>query len=455
MRFLLCGDVRHTLGATEYAWLSYLAFALRLRQIAPVELAMPLSLGGLSADMTVTRASLESFARRARILLHTTDDLCDHERNDIRITDRLTATNARLATLAGAMAAPVFNASSPRKLDAFLDGIWAFLRAAVTLETAGPLRVSISLVQATAGPLAHASAALHAEALSIIRALEIAPAPSQAVLQRSEASMGGAEAAPTACAYVFLGLFMGVGPIALSTPQQKHTFESDVASVVARASAALGVRCAVLNAVFKAEDASHRTALGIFQRVDSSLAVSLVPKVHFRGPLAQWRDFASEAQGKAQAGKQASNSTSASFALHVRASSQAPREKGGAAAELAENLIERHAAYSSPLLIAQSGTYWSDWLLARRTSERRPSVVLANAASRRGTRETRACGGAMGAAADACGGCVFYRGHCVPAGEGWLGLMGSEVGLCARRWQHEVAHSTSGKGVQRVALVGC
>ena len=202
---VLCGDIRHTLGATEYAWLSYLALAMRCRQVlnADVQVYLPRSLGGLRADLTVARQSLNTAMGAAGVALEwTTASSCDHENYDIRVTDHL---HSRLDV--GMPPPPAFNASHPRALDEFMEGMWAYLRAAATSRTArpagGPLRISLSLVQATPGPLAHAAAALHAEALAVIRAAEIA---------RPFAAAGHPRGHPSSsCAYVFLGLHLGVG----------------------------------------------------------------------------------------------------------------------------------------------------------------------------------------------------------------------------------------------------
>ena len=520
MNIILCADVRHTLGATEYAWLSYLAFAARLRTelAVPVTVLVSPSLGGLQMNMTVTVTSLNALekATRLTIRLAPSSSECNHENNDILITDRVVdhSSGADVEVVSKVAISPY--TTSPTVLKGFLDAIWRHLRvlrdaraapatsarplAALTPQarssqrprtTSGPpLRISLSLVQATAGPLAHASAVLHDEAFMVMRALEIASPPGTLENQTSCTDMDHrcgewakahswikssyikaqalaefckqssiVQACPNACirkpagacasqcAYVFLGLAMGVYRIKLSTTQKgqaEKAFEelaSNVSWLVNRS----GLQCARLNAVFE-PDGSEQRALSLFARLSPSLNVTIVRKHSFKGATHQWHEFAKFGGA------------------------------GAPTAELVENLGERHASYTSALLILQSGSYWADWVLAKRTAEGRPSVILANAASARGTAQTRSCGGAQGSApgpqgiwfgeaswsatsvpssASACDECVFFRGHCATRNR-WDPLMGREMGMCAHRWQQGVAQGNpTGKGVQKVAIVGC
>ena len=520
MNIILCADVRHTLGATEYAWLSYLAFAARLRTelAVPVTVLVSPSLGGLQMNMTVTVTSLNALekATRLTIRLAPSSSECNHENNDILITDRVVdhSSGAEVEVVSKVAISPY--TTSPTVLKGFLDAIWRHLRvlrdaraapatsarplAALTPQarssqrprtTSGPpLRISLSLVQATAGPLAHASAVLHDEAFVVMRALEIASPPGTLENQTSCTDMDHrcgewakahswikssyikaqalaefckqssiVQACPNACirkpagacasqcAYVFLGLAMGVYRIKLSTTQKgqaEKAFEelaSNVSWLVNRS----GLQCARLNAVFE-PDGSEQRALSLFARLSPSLNVTIVRKHSFKGATHQWHEFAKFGGA------------------------------GAPTAELVENLGERHASYTSALLILQSGSYWADWVLAKRTAEGRPSVILANAASARGTAQTRSCGGAQGSApgpqgiwfgeaswsatsvpssASACDECVFFRGHCATRNR-WDPLMGREMGMCAHRWQQGVAQGNpTGKGVQKVAIVGC
>ena len=426
---VLCGDIRHTLGATEYAWLSFLAIALRVRKevAAPIEVYMPLSLGGLRADMTVTRSSLSSIGRRYGFTMSLSEPVsCDHDHNDVRVTDRMSAGGTMvippLPTYTEMVERTQRNLYPQQHLDVFLQGMMSHLRAATAAETStqqrsnSPLRVSLSLVQATPGPLAHFGALLHEESLELVRALEIAPPPT-------------ATAAGSECAYVFLGLHLGVGLIELKTTQQIQHFQFSIAVHIVRAAKDAGLRCATLNAVFARDGGvSQSIMLDVFAA--SRLNVSVVTKHSFKGPMEQWRQFYSGQRG-ADTG--------------IRPT-----------AELLENLGERYASYTSPLLITQSGTYWSDWVLAKRAAEGRPSLVLANPESRRGTHATRACGGALGSASDACSDCVFYRGHCATGANRWLELMAKEMALCTPRYQENVTQGRlEGKGIQKVAVVGC
>ena len=80
-------------------------------------------------------------------------------------------------------------------------------------------------------------------------------------------------------------------------------------------------------------------------------AIHFVDKRSFVNPIKQWQEF----------------NTSAA----LRGEAEAPTE------ELLDNLAERHMSYTAPLLITQSATYWSDWVVMKRSTEGRASVVLA------------------------------------------------------------------------------
>ena len=414
-QLLFCADIRHTLGATEYALTSYLAIVLRARaELHDINIVaqLPQSLGGLTARLLYTNESLRVLAKSAGVSFQGDDEAaCSHAHNDLRVTDKVRAADALTVT-----PLPVYDLAARAGVSTFLSGLWDALRAALRQRT--NLVVSLSLLQASLGPLAHAGAALNEESLRTVTHLSVLPPPPASCPSSAASSL-----APT-CAYVFLGLHMGVGAINLaSSTRNQESFRSTVASVVANKSRANGLSCARLNAVFSSDE-SRAAARAAFRLVDADFEVTLVEKHRFQSAVKQWSEFGG-ANGTA---------------------SQSPTE------ELLENLCERHASYEAPLLITQSGTFWGDWVLAKRSSEGRPSVVMPNPSSARGTHEQLACGGVS----RACGDCVFYRGHCASSKHRWLPQMGHEISLCTHKWQAGVVHgSPSGKGVQKVAVVGC
>lgn len=162
--------------------------------------------------------------------------------------------------------------------------------------------------------------------------------------------------------------------------------------------------------------------------------MQFVEKKSFSGPLTQWQEF-----GR---GSDAALTT-----------------------ELQDNLQQRWAAYAAPLLISQSGSYWSDWLVAKRSAEGRSSAILANPESRRGTEKTHACEPLASRSRTSrddrqrpwpCADCIFFRGHCTHENHTWIEPMYNEVGLCATRWQAGVLYGRpNGAGVQKIAVVGC
>ena len=223
---VLCADIRHTLGASEYAYLSFLAIASRARRrlgmFGAVVVLLPRSLGGLRMDLLVTRDSLEAYGRGAGLTLLLDSDAgaaghsCDHSNNDIRVTDKVRTHSSLLLPISP----PQYNMTSRPPLDTFLDGVWSYIDAAAIARgrRTGSLRVSLSLVQASMGPLAHAASLLHTEALDIVRALAIAAPPQS--LRLHPAHSPSSATPPSSCAYVFLGLFLGTGLIDLSTARE-------------------------------------------------------------------------------------------------------------------------------------------------------------------------------------------------------------------------------------------
>ena len=313
-RLLLCADIRHTLGATEYAFLSFLSFAMRGRSalgLASVDVQMPRSLGGLRMEMLQTRPSLEALSDAAGIMPWFDQDQpipCDHAHYDIRITDKLTS-----QLPAPGVVPPVYNTTLHPPVAGFIDDIWSYLRAAIAahdIESGGrqrPLRVSLSLVQASLGPLAHAGATLHTEALSLIRELTPAapPAASRLGALHTHAPSLLSTSTTSPCAYVFLGLFLGVGKSSLGNRSKStEAFRRSIVDEVVREARSRGVGCARLNAVFDSPS-SEATAAALFGKVDGAFGLSFVEKRTFHSPVEQWREFADASHAAGRAGAEA------------------------------------------------------------------------------------------------------------------------------------------------------
>lgn len=409
----LCADIRHTLGASEYSFLSFLSLAMRARKElhVPIRATVPTSLGGLHLGMLFTRASFDQLAREAHISLDLdggprgSASRCDHESYDVRITNR---TIIRLGALSDALPELPSYDSTPRARPnpaAFHAQIWSLLRAIVAHKAAPPVvRVSLSLLQATHGALSHASATLHAEALRAVSTLRFAGAD------------GDDGRLARRCSYAFIGLASGLGTVSLDERAQR-AFRATAAELV-RLTREEGLDCLTLNAVV---DPNARAAVhAAFGDVDAHFKISLVEKKSFTSINDLWGSF-------------------------TGAPSQEPNDG------LRENIRERYVASVAPLMITQAGTMWGDWLLAKRTADGLPSAVIGNPA--RNT-TTLSCG----AQGRRCAGCTFYRGRCVPNSRTWTPEMAGETVMCAERWQGYILRmhqKGNPKGVQKGAVLGC
>tara|TARA_B110001452_G_scaffold7762_1_gene6889 strand:+ start:2278 stop:3540 length:1263 start_codon:yes stop_codon:yes gene_type:complete len=410
----LCADIRHTLGASEYSFLSFLSLAMRARQElrVPIRATVPTSLGGLHLGMLFTRASFDQLARETHISLDLAGETggsasrCDHENFDVRITNR---TIVRLGgDVSDALPElPSYDSAQRARPHpaAFHGQVWSLLRAIVAHKAAPRVvRVSLSLLQATHGVLSHSSATLHAEALHAVGTLQFAGADGD----------GGRSA--RRCSYAFLGLAAGLGTVSLEERAQR-AFRATATELV-RLSRAEGLDCLTLNAVV---DPNARAAVhAVFGDVDAQFKVSLVEKKSFTSINDLWGSY-------------------------TGATSHEPSDG------LRENIRERYAASVAPLMIGQAGTMWGDWLLAKRTADGLPSAVITNPA--RNT-TTFSCG----EQGRRCASCTFYRGRCVPNSRVWTPEMAGETVMCMERWQgyilrmHQKGHP---RGTQRGAVLGC
>ena len=90
MLVVLCADIMHTQGASDYSFLSFLSFALRARKQLGTKIAVviPEGLGGLDLSRLYTPESFAALAHHADLLWYSRRS-CDHRNFDIRISDTL------------------------------------------------------------------------------------------------------------------------------------------------------------------------------------------------------------------------------------------------------------------------------------------------------------------------------------------------------------------------------
>ena len=430
----LCADIRHTLGASEYAFLSFLALVLRARQElrVPIVATIPTSLGGLHLGMLFTTASLSALESDAQIALEAkerpadSEPQCDHEHYDIRVTDKTWTQQLAPELVRALPPLPRYNIKLKTQglrphPGAFYQQIWDVLKAIIRHSSAPSIiRVSLSLLQATFGPLSHASMHFHVEALRAVRTLQFSSFEAAAALP------------PPKCAYAFIGLLSGLGD--LSASLRVHGSLRAVATEAVRVSRRMGLGCLRLNAVIEKAE-TRRVVRNIFDAIDGDFELTLVDK-HNSSTNTVWHGLAA-----------------------------APWEPSVA---LHENLREHYLASVAPLLISQVGTMWSDWLLAKRTADGLPSAVL-RPFGELGGGHARSSAIALHCEGGRCDGnlseCTFYRGRCVPDGQTWLQGMSDETVFCLPRWQSYILWARDAdprtqsdayaRGRQHVAVLGC
>ena len=402
--WIVCGQIEHTQGASEFALLGYLTLVLtaarRLKHVH-LHVVMPTS-DGLPLDQLYTRGSLDELARThgfewASGARHNCSQLrppkavkgsCDsadfiNARWDARI-GVATALSPRAAAFVRSrgLALPNFTATkgAAGDLATFHDSVLRFLLALQPLpasKEAPVVRIGLLLCQGAPSPLAYAPLLFRSEALAVLQNLAFSPtiefplAPAWAWLNRSSEALreyrrraSGVTLAASGCSYAFFGGWSARTTFHLedSTWVAAPSFHHAARSIL-RLSLDAGLTCAVVNVL-----PTPRESLG---------AVASIFQNETRHLLNESADFQ---------------------VVHVLKS----RDPGVAQAR---NLHEHWAASITPLLIVDAGTHWADWALAARAAAGEASAVVD------GTGWWQMCDEAN----DYCRRCFFLRAECFNA----------------------------------------
>ena len=254
---LVCADIMHTQGATDYAFLSFLSVALRLRKELGTRLAVriPEGLGWLDMRRLYTAKSFVALAASADIVWdysHT----CDHSNFDIRIANTIRTRGVLLSSRhdENRSVIPQYDhRHHPHPLPFFTE-VWAYLRAELLRASSEPvLRISFALLQATDTVWSHAAAVLHPEAMQVVSTLEFSPGEVPSDAYASSLAHG------RPCGYVFFSLKSVFGAVKLRPAAcagdacrhldaLEHQFRLAAAKIV-ELHAEIGLDCAYVNAV--------------------------------------------------------------------------------------------------------------------------------------------------------------------------------------------------------------
>jgi hypothetical protein len=421
-----CAIIQHTQGASEYAFISLAAIALRAKRELPgmLHVQMPMSLRGLRLDMLYTAQSLAALSDYAGFKWLYTHNDCQSP--DAVISDHVAVHENKLLTHNHHV-----SFTRGRHGSDFLQSMWAILRAAAAAKhgatDAGArvsLRIIFVLLTWTPGPLAHAHALLREETLSVLSLLEpykgvvLRPGwhlPENTSLAPSvRSAMQSALHEQAQCAYLYLRAPVSHGHYSFTVLNRTTSFSSDrsfrsfkladdwvatktpklksgqlsiehVANAVAPLVRRAGLACVRINALLKPDSSA---LLDAFARVDGRLRVRVAELVGLKP-----QNAAHEARWK---------------------------HKSSDASQVLPNVRERYLAYAAPLLITELGTHWSDFVLAKRVRSGLASAVLevpagqALVESRWVTASTHA-------------NCSFYRSLCC---QSWIPAMDSESHIC-------------------------
>ena len=195
------------------------------------------------------------------------DDLrCDHRHFDVRVGDEARLSSTFLASWRRRRpyvllpATPTYQTKKKPDPAPFVASVLDYTKQLLRGQshTSAPLRVSFVLLQATQGPLAHASFRCHAEALRVVSLLALSPsdpattAPNAAKDPTVTATSIAAAAAPAPagrCSYAYLGRRLNV-----SDPQASRRLDATAAEL-ARLSRLHGAPCVRLNVLLIGDNA--------------------------------------------------------------------------------------------------------------------------------------------------------------------------------------------------------
>ena len=425
VKAVLCADIMHTQGASDYAFVSFLSFALMARKELAMTLSVriPVGVGRLDLRMLYTQRSLEALAANGGFTFEESIP-CDYETFDVRISDTI-----RLREGFNAVAGPVpeYNLSTRPHPRAYLSGIWPYLRTVVAQAHAQPvLRISLALLLATHGVLAHTAAAFHAEALQVVSTLRFSAGP----VAPTPGKLAGWQMLPgrtRPCGYVFVPLVGAMGVLTLQDPSacsegrevcallaEREKGFRRAAEEIIKLHAQKNIGCAVINVMVDGPQ-SELYLRSIFANASNGsfqVHLPLKPQKHgnFSNMKRQWESYVK------------------------RVNNQLPHE------DLIDNIKQRYAASRAPLFVVRTdaapygfATHWADVILAKRTADGLPSAVITTGGPKRSGIQSRWCGGPL----RSCGQCTFFRTLCVEGDDStsWLTYMATETVMCKPRWR--------------------
>ena len=200
---LLCADIKHSQGASEYALLSFLRFALRMRSELPREhilgVQMPEGIDGLHLGMLFTPHSLAELSNQTGIEWRTSPT-CDYRSFDVRVGDRVRLGSALQQKLKhspwnSSAALPHYDMKRRSYPAAYYQVVIQYLIDILRVMRGRQpgfylLRCSLVLIQARLTPLVHAALPFHEQAMKIVRTLDFSQGRSATSGEAASADSG-------------------------------------------------------------------------------------------------------------------------------------------------------------------------------------------------------------------------------------------------------------------------